>query len=76
MSVTIFWRPLNLEDKRFSGTSNNLKVLKEVFGGNNPIRKQNIETLRAMARASNDPFYDAVADAIYQHGDIEIWGDY
>lgn len=75
MSVTINWRPTNMNNKHFDGgTSSSLEVLKRTFG--QTIEPANIPALRGMATATNDKFYDEVADVVEQVGEIEIWGTY
>lgn len=75
MSVTIHWKPANKQEKHFSGgTSSSLRALKETFG--DEIGAHDVPTLRAMAKAANDKFYDEVANTVEQIGAITFWGEY
>lgn len=74
MSVTIHWRPTSDAGKHFEGgTSTSLSKLQEVFHSG-PISKKDAATLRAMAVASGDQFFNEVADIAESVGEIEVWG--
>lgn len=75
MSVAIRWRPTSESGKRFScGTSSSLDALTRTFG--ETIGPKDIAALRAMANATNDGFYDEVADTIESVGEIKVWGEW
>ncbi len=75
MSVTIHWRPSTDKGKHFkTGVSRNLEVLKDAFG--KEVGENDVHSLRVMAKASRDEFYDEVADIVEQVGSIEFWGEY
>jgi len=75
VSVTIHWRPATDIGKSFDGgTSKTLEILKSVFGKR--IILAHVDSLRAMAAATNDQFYNEVADIVERVGEIEIWGEY
>lgn len=75
MSVTIHWKPTSKAEKYFnSGTSSALKIILEHIG--EVITPHDVDTLRAMAAASNDGFYSEVADVVQKYGEIRIWGEY
>lgn len=75
MSATICWRPANDEGKSFSGgTSTSYGKLRDTFG--NILMEKDVATLRAMARAADDKFYEEVADTIDNVGSIQIWATY
>jgi hypothetical protein len=74
VSVTIFFRRTAQKSEHFvGGTSRSLEKLKEIFG--QIISKSQIDTLRAMAIAADDKFYDEVADTVEALGEIEFWGE-
>lgn len=75
MSVTIHWKPLSTKERYFkSGTGSDLTVLDETFG--REISVHDVPTLRAMARAARNEFFNEVADEIEKVGDIKVWGEY
>lgn len=76
MSVTIVYRQVKPEKyKSFSnGTSSDLRVLEEEFGGT--IEESDVRSLRAMERATRNCFYGEVADAVEKYGKIKVWGEY
>ena len=75
MSVTINYIRTTEKNKHFEGgTSSNLEVLKKTFG--NTIAKANIPSLRAMAIAAKDEFYNEVADVVETENEIKFWGTY
>jgi hypothetical protein len=75
MSVTIHWRPLSIKQRYFkNGTSSDLTILQDVVG--TEITTENIKTLRAMASAARNEFYNEVADAVEKYGDIKVWGEW
>jgi hypothetical protein len=75
MSVTIKWRPTSDRGKSFKGgTSSSFDKLKKACG--TTLSEGDVSKLRAMAIATDDPFYDEIADKIEEVGSIEIWGDY
>lgn len=75
MSVTVHWRPVGQKNKYFEkGTSTSFDKLKRAFGSQ--IDDEHVASLRAMAIATDDPFYDEVADTVLRIGSIEIWGEH
>lgn len=78
MSVTICWRQIPENCKHFSGgTSTSWDRIKRTFGetrGGTLLGAGDIPRLRAMAVASDDEFYNEIADIIEKVGAIELWG--
>ena len=75
MSATIHWRPASDEGKHFNGgTSLSFDKLKNIFG--NTLTENDVPTLRAMATAADDEFYDEIANCIENVGSIQIWVSY
>lgn len=75
MSVTIRWRPISDQGKDFErGTSTSLDILMRAIGSD--LKEDDVSKLRVMAIASDDEFFNEVADIIDQVGAIHVWGSY
>ncbi len=82
MSVTICWKPTNVDDRHFeTGTSSDLEIFDNIFG--REVSTKDTDKLRAMAAACNHKpnLWGEIADTLDRMSDdgarditISVWG--